>query len=325
MRIKKSSKYFLGVAVSLLLVSSNAFALDYPTKPINVIVASGVGGSIDLIARVIPDKMSEKLGVPVIVLDKPGSGGTIGADFVAKSKPDGYNILVFMPAHILRQTIDPKIPFNVLKDFEPICMYAYQPLVLVVKGDSKYKTIEDLIDAAKKNPGKLAFGHSGVGTTSHFSIELFKIATKTDVKHVPFQGDAQSTTALMGGHIDAVPSAMAPIISKVRSGDLRVLACLEETRPSEWPDIPTFKEKGYPEAVMYSWTGFAAPAGTPKEIVEKLDAAIRAAIKDPASQTGIKNLVFKDAYKGPSEFKQFIRSELEKFDRIAKEGGITVQ
>lgn len=304
---------------------SGAAAADYPTKPVNLVVAYAAGGSTDIIIRAMSDKLGEKLGQPAVVQNKPGSGGVIGAEYVAKSKPDGYNLLVLSLSHLLRQSIDSQMAVNVLKDLDPICLYVTQPLVVVVKGDSKFKSLEELVAFGLKNPGKLSFGSAGIGATSHFSGELIKAATKMKFKHVPFAGDAPNITALMGGHIDFLVTGLPIVSGKVASGDLRLLASLEESRSPDTKDVPTMKEKGYPDAVMYSWFGFAAPAGTPKEIGVKLDATIRAVIKAPATQAAIRKIGFSEAHKGAAEFGEFIRAEFKRFDKVAKNEGITVK
>ena len=196
------------VAVAGLLLASPANAADFPTKPVNLVVGFAAGGETDIVVRAMNDKLGEKLGQPAVVLNKAGSGGLVGAEFVAKSKPDGYNLLTLSLSHILRQSADSQMPVNVLKDYEPICRYVTQPLVVVVKGDAAYKTIEELIDFGRKNPGKLSFGSPGVGSLGHFSGEYFKATTKITYKHVPFQGSAPLTTALMGGHIDFLITAL---------------------------------------------------------------------------------------------------------------------
>ena len=316
---------FLTVWILLFGMIATAGAAGYPDRPVNLVVAYAAGGSTDIIVRAMNDKLTEKLGVPAVVLNKPGSGGLVGGEFVAKSKPDGYNVLVLSLSHLLRQAIDPQMTFDVLKDFEPICLYVTQPLVIVVKGDSKFKTVEELIDFGLKNPGKLSMGSAGIGATSHFSGELFKVATKVKYKHVPFAGDAPNITALMGGHIDFLVTGLPIVSGKVASGDLRLLASFEETRLPEMKDVPTFKEKGYPEAVMYSWFGFVAPKGTAKEIVGKLDTSIRSAVKDPATEGNIRKIGFNESYKAPADFAKFIKTEFDRFNKVAKEEGIVVK
>lgn len=315
--------WFCGV-VSFVM-ANGAWAIDYPTKPVNLVVSYPAGGSTDITVRLINEKVSERLGVPAVVLNKGGSGGLIGGEFVARSKPDGYTILVLSLAHIIRQAIDPKMPFDVLKDFEPICLYVSQPLLLVVKGDSKFNTIDDLFDYARKNPGKLSMGHSGIGGANHFAGELLKASTKLSYKWVPFAGDGACLAALMGGHIDFMGVVLPPVAGKLASGDLKALACFEETRLAEFKEVPTLKEKGYPDVVTYSWFAFAAPAGTPKEIIEKLDGAFKTAIKDPGTVAALKKIGCKESYMGPADFSKFIRSELERFDKLAKKERIILK
>lgn len=316
-----------GVLVLMVMAGTvtQSAAAVFPDKPVNLVVAFAAGGPTDVVTRALADKLSERLGQPAVVLNKPGSGGLVGAEFVAKSKADGYNILVLSLSHLLRQAIDPKMPIDVLKDLEPISLYVSQPLVIVVKGDSRFKTIEEMVDFGLKNPGRLSFGSAGIGTTGHFSGELIKVATKMKFKHVPFQGDAPTITALMGGHIDFLVTGTPAVAGKVAAGELRLLATLEEGRIPDFKDVPTMKEKGYPEALMYSWFGFAAPAGTPKDVTAKLDAALGAAIGNQTTQESVKKMGFSVLYRPQADFSKFVRSEFERFNKVAKDEGITVQ
>jgi tripartite-type tricarboxylate transporter receptor subunit TctC len=267
------------------------------------------------------EKLGEKLGAPAIVLNKPGSGGLLAAEYVAKSKADGYNVLVLSLAHLLRQAIDPQMTIDMLKDFEPITTYVSLPIVFITKSDSQFKTIDDLITYGLKNPGKLTFGHAGIGATSHLSGELFRLQTKIQLKFVPFAGEAPTMTAIMGGHVDFGGfGAPTP-----RGKDVRVIAALEEKRISYFPDVPTFVEKGYPKIVMPSWYGFAVPAGTPKDVVAKLHDALKAAIKDPATQATINNLGFNEIYRTHEETKTFVRTEYERFKELTTAAGIVVK
>jgi tripartite-type tricarboxylate transporter receptor subunit TctC len=303
---------------------SPAIAADFPTKPVNLVVGFAAGGETDIVVRAMSDKLGEKLGQPAVVLNKAGSGGLVGAEFVAKSKPDGYNLLTLSLSHILRQSADSQMPVNVLKDYEPICRYVTQPLV-VVKGDAAYQTIEELIDFGRKNPGKLSFGSSGVGSLGHFSGEYFKGTTKLTYKHVPFQGSAPLTTALMGGHIDFLITALPAVVDKVVSGDLKVLASFGGGRLEKIRDVPTLKEKGYPDVVLHGWFGYVAPAGTPKDVLEKLGKAMRDTIKDPAIGAAVTKMDFNEAYLGPEELRDYMKSELARFTEVAKREKIEIK
>ena len=316
------------VAVAVLVgavVVAPAPAADLPTKPVNLVVGFAAGGETDIVVRAMNDKLGEKLGQPAVVLNRAGSGGLVGAEFVARSKPDGYNLLVLSLSHVLRQAADPQMPVDVMKDFELLCRYVTQPLVVVVKGDSPHKTIEDLIEYGKKNPGKLSFGSPGVGSLGHFSGEYFKATTKITYKHVPFQGSAPLTTALMGGHIDFLITALPAVAGKVQSGDLKNLATFADARLGQIPNVPTLKEKGYPELVLHGWFGYVAPAGTPKDVLEKLGKALRETIKDPAIVAAVKKMDFTEAYLDPAQFRDYMKTELQRFSEVAKREKIEIK
>jgi tripartite-type tricarboxylate transporter receptor subunit TctC len=312
-------------AAMLLLAASSRAATDYPSKPVNLVIGFAAGGETDIVVRAMNEELGKRLGVPAVVLNKPGSGGLVGAEFVAKSKPDGYNLLVLSLSHILRQAGDPGMPVNVLKDFEPVARYVSQPIVLVVKGDSQFKTLESLIDFGRKNPSKLNFGSPGVGSVGHFSGELFKAETKVTYKHVPFAGSAPSITALMGGHIDLLITALPAVLGKVASGDLRILASFADARLPEMKDVPTLREKGYAQALISGWFGFVAPAGTPREVLDKLGQAMRATIKDPKLGEIVQKMTFNEAYLPAAELAEHMRSELARFSKIARDEGIVIK
>jgi tripartite-type tricarboxylate transporter receptor subunit TctC len=312
-------------AVAGLLLTGTVVAADFPTKPVNLVVGFAAGGETDIVVRAMNDKLGEKLGQPSVVLNKVGSGGLVGAEFVAKSKPDGYNLLVLSLSHILRQAADPQMPVNVLKDFEPICRYVTQPLVVVVKGDSPYKSLEELIEYGRKNPGKLAFGSPGVGSLGHFSGEYFKATTKLTYKHVPFQGSAPLTTALMGGHIDFLITALPAVVGKVLSGDLKLLATFSDGRLEKIKDVPTLKEKGYPELVLHGWFAYVAPAGTPKDVLDKLGKALRETIGDPTISAAVVKMDFNAAYLNPADLREYMKTELARFMDVAKREKIEIK
>jgi tripartite-type tricarboxylate transporter receptor subunit TctC len=217
------------------------------------------------------------------------------------------------------------MPLNVLKDFEPICRYVTQPLVVVVKGDSPYQTVEALIDFGRKNPGKLSFGSPGVGSLGHFSGEYFKANTRITYKHVPFQGSAPLTTALMGGHIDFLITALPAVVGKLASGELKAVANFEGERLEKIKDVPTLKEKGYPDLVLHGWFGYVAPAGTPKVVLEKLGKGMQETIKDPAIVAAVRKMDFHDAYLGPNDLREYMKTELTRFTEVAKREKIEIK
>lgn len=306
--------------IGLLLLSPISLLLagDFPTKPVNLVAGFGPGGTTDLAGRAMTDKMAKELEVPIIVLNKPGSAGLLGAEYVARSKPDGYNLYVIGMPMAIRQAIDPQMAIDILKDFEPISMFVVQPMIVTVRADSKFKTIDDLIDFALRNPGKLVYGSPGIGSGGHFCGEVLKANTKINFKHVPFKSDGETAVALMGGHIDFLTTGWGQLSGKVASGDFRILLSFDEIRYPEIKDVPTLKEKGFPEAIIFSFYGFVAPAGTPKEIIEKLDRAAKAAAKDPVTAETFKKMGFYVNYKGSTDFGKFLKSEVGKYITISK-------
>lgn len=315
---------FMGFAV-LLGAALAAGAAEYPEKPVNLVVGFAAGGETDIVVRALNDKISANLGGQTVVLNKPGSGGLLAAQTIANSPPDGYNLLVLSLSHVLRQAADEKTPFNVLADFEPISRIVTQPIVLAVKGDSRFRSIDELIEHARANPNTLNFGSPGVGSLGHFSGELFKSAARIQFKHVPFQGSAPGVTALLGGHIDFLVTALPAITGKVASGDLRILASFAEKRLPEMAGVPTFAEKGYPAVVMSGWFAFVAPAKTPPAVIQKMDRAVAKTLADPAVIEALGKLGFNPAHLGPAELKAFIESELKRASEIAKKENIVIQ
>jgi tripartite-type tricarboxylate transporter receptor subunit TctC len=317
-------KMMVVVFAGIWLSGVGLSAADYPDKPVNLIIGFAAGGETDTVVRALNDKLTANLGGQTVVLNKPGSGGLLAAQQVANAAPDGYNLLVLSLSHVLRQAADDKTPFNVLTDFEPVSRIVTQPIVLAVNKESPFQTIEQMIQYAKDNPNKLNFGSPGVGSLGHFSGELFKGATKISFKHVPFSGSAPSVTALMGGHIDFLVTALPAISGKVSSGDLRILASYADKRLPEMKEVPTFSEKGYPNVVMYGWFGFAAPAKTPPAIVQKLNQAVGRTIQDPGMEEVLKKLGFNPAYLTSAELKTFIADELKRAAEIAKRENIVI-
>jgi tripartite-type tricarboxylate transporter receptor subunit TctC len=322
------AKRILSLVVFSLMVaflnSTNADAGGYPDKPVNLVIGFAAGGETDTVVRALNDKLMTNLGGPTVVLNKPGSGGLLAAQHVANSPPDGYTVLVLSLSHVLRQAADDKTPFNVLTDFEPISRFVTQPIVLAVNGDSPYKTIEQLVQYAKDNPNKLNFGSPGVGSLGHFSGELFKSAAKISFKHVPFSGSAPSVTALMGGHIDFLVTALPAIAGKVASGDLRLLASYADQRLPEMKDVPTLSEKGYPNVVMSGWFAFVTPAKTPAAVVQKLNKAVADTVQDAGMVEILKKLGFNPAYISSAELKKYIADELTRASGIAKKENIVI-
>ncbi len=290
-------------AVSFFLLWATAGAADFPNKPIQVIVAWSAGASEDLRARALAPKMAEVLGQPFVVVNKPGAAGTVGASFVAKSKPDGYTLLGCSTGPVILGPVTKEGLDFTLESFAPISRYVNAPMVLAVKSSSSIKTLKDLVEAAKSSPGKLTYATSGTLGSPHFGMEMFSREAKIKLIQVPCQGDSASVTALLGGHVDMGASSLGPYKPHVDSGAFRLLATWQKNRMKFLPEIPTFTEAGYP-VVFPLWFGLVAPKAVPKEIVEtiyqttkKVLVENRAAIEDKYKLMGLElDLI------GPEEF-----------------------
>ena len=255
-------------------------AMDYPNKSIQIIVASAPGGSTDIAARIIGEKLAALLGQPVIIVNKAGGGGALAAKlFASATEPDGYTILAHWSALALIPILNPDIGFK-LNDFIAIAQPISTISMIAVKADSPWKTFDDFIKDARKNPGKLTYTTGGTGGANHFSGEHLKIETGTDIVYVPMEGDAAAVTAVLGGHVDMVISSMGVVSGYLKAGAMRALGTMYSKRIKDFPDIPTVKELGYPSLTAQGWLGYFLPAKTPRDVVEKLGKAFETAMND---------------------------------------------
>jgi tripartite-type tricarboxylate transporter receptor subunit TctC len=309
----------------LLLVSGSVLGQSYPSKPIRYIVPFPPGGSSDLIARAIAPKMSERLGQPIVVENRPGAGGMLGVDVVAKAEPDGY-IIGLAAAGALSSNVHlyPKMPFNPEKDLAPITNLAMIPFFLVAH-PSQASSLKQLIEQAKAKPGALSYGHGGQGSTMHLAGELLNMLAKVNVQSVPYKGSAPVSSDVLGNQIPFgvvdVPSA----ISNVKAGKLRALAVTSKTRIAAAPDVPTFEEAGVPGYEAVGWFGSVAPAGTPREIIQRLNLETRNALALPDVRERVIAAGTEPATTTPEEFAAYIREETKKWGEVVKAGGIKLQ
>ena len=270
------------IALALPPLGGRAGAADYPMREIEMIVSFPAGGPADTSARILAPKLSANLGFPIAVVNKPGGGGSLGADYVAKVKPDGYTIYNSTNSALtISPTILKDIPYKV-SDFTPIGAYAADLGVITVRAGGPAKTLDEFVEYAKKNPGKLNYGSAGLGTVSFFSMELFKLAYGLDIAHVPFQGTGPVKNAIMGGHVTVATSGFGSLAPLIRSGDLIPLVTTSPKRVPAFPNVPTMAEKGFAEASLNIWMGVYVPAKTPKPVVDVLTKAFNQAAKDPA-------------------------------------------
>lgn len=326
-RRKKIAVILSGAAIFLWMgILPPVMAQDYPTKLVELIEPYGAGGPTYIAAKIVAEKMSEVLGKPVAVMAKPGAGGTIGAAFAAKAKPDGYTLLVFNSgSNGVSLAIRSDVPYK-NSDFELLGQYGAQYLVMAVKADAPWKSVKDIIEYAKNNPGAMKYGTSGIGTSLHFGMELFKIAAGgLKIDHVPFKGGPEINSAMLGGHIHTGTLTYGVVKALVEAGKIRLLAVTSPKRAEDLPDIPTFAELGFPEVTLSAWYGIAAPKGIPREAAAKLKDVCRKAFQDPEVRKKLVGMGYMPTYRNAEEFTQFVAEQEKMYDRVAKSANIRVQ
>ena len=295
-----------------------AWAADYPTKPITLFVGYAAGGATDTAARIVANQVNKYLEQPMIVNNKPGGGSAVAADFVAKSKPDGYTLFNSTITTVIQTVINPNNPFKIT-EFTPIVGLYSMPLVIVVKGDSKLNTIEELIDYAKKNPNRLTMGTPGMNSVHHFALEIFKREAKIEVNHIPFQGDAPGVVGVMGGHVDVAFLGIVAVAEHMKGGTMKGLAMTTSKRVPQFPNLPTMAEKGFTKTgYIFSWGGVFAPAGLPGPILEKLSGAYQKAAPSPEVVLQLEKVGFTATYMNVKEFEHFVKEEYKRLTDIAQ-------
>jgi len=313
---KAFTKAATGFTVALIMGLSSAHA--FPDKSIKLVVPFAPGGGTDLIARTLAVEMAKDLGQPVVVENKPGAGTLIGTDLVAKSPPDGYTLVVASIAHSVNPSLMEKMPYSTDKDFAPVAMIVRSPNVLVVRADSPYKSVKDIVTAAKANPDKLTYASPGNGTSSHLSGALFADMAKVEIKHIAYKGSGPALTDLLGGQTDIIFATSGSVGSFIDSGKLRALAITSAARSSAYPSVPTVAEAGVPGYVMEGWYGFYAPAGTPAPVIEKLNAATRKAASSEAFKSKVVSEGMVVQTGTPAEFDAFVRAEIVRWSKLVK-------
>ena len=316
--------FFVVVVAALATVlPTHLAAQTWPTKPVRLIVPYPPGGGNDNLARIFSQKLGDKLGQPFVVENKPGAGTLIGTEAAAKSPGDGYTILLSsIVTHALAPALYAKVPYDPVKDFVPVTILAVAPTVLVVNKDFPAKSVQELIALAKAKPGKYTFASGGNGTTPHVSGEIFKSMTGTDLLHVPYKGGAPALTDLMGGQVDMMFDTAASAMPHVRSGKLRALAIATPKRHPDFPDLPTFAEQGLPDYSINSWYSLHAPAGTPRDVIQKLHGEVVIALRAPDVAERLRALNADPGGMPPDEFAVFVRQEADRYGQVIKKAGI---
>ncbi|ODS71371.1 MAG: MFS transporter [Bordetella sp. SCN 67-23] len=316
---KALSLGILGATVAL-----SVQAQDYPSRPINLIVPFPTGGTTDVLARALGQEMTKSLGQSVIVESKPGAGATLGADYVAKARPDGYTLLMGAVHHTIASSVYKKLPYDFQRDLVPITTVALVPNVLVVNTGIPAKNVQELIALAKASPGKLAFGSNGTGTGQHLIGAQFESMSGTKLLHVPYKGSGPLTTDLLGGQIAMSFDTVTPVLPFIKSGKLRPLAVTTIQRSSALPDVPTMDESGLKGFDMGTWFGVLAPAGTPPEIVAKLSQAMVKIIHAPEFRKKMADLGAEAIGDTPDQMKALIKNDTERFAKVVKEANVSL-
>ena len=312
------------IAMTLLTVTAS-IAQTFPSKPIKIVVPFGAGGVADLTARTVAQKLSESLGQPVVIDNKPGAGGVVAGDTVAKAEPDGYTLLLMSNATAVSAGLFKSLPFDTLRDFTPVSTLGFFDIAVVVPADSKFKTLGELIAFAKANPGKLNLGSINIGSTQNLAAELFKTTSGTDLQIVPFNGTPAVITALRGGQIDAALEILGPVLPQITSKALRALAVTGNKRASVLPDVPTAKESGLPTFVASSWNALAAPAKTPKDVIDRLNKDIAAAVNSPEVKKKLHALNVEASAGTPAQAAELLTSEIKRWGDVITRAKIAKQ
>ena len=316
----------LALASSLALTSGSAVAqAAWPTKPITLVVPFAAGGTTDVLARTLGEKLTQSLGQPVIVENKPGAGATLGADFVAKSKPDGYTLLMGAVHHTIAPAVYKKMAYDFQKDFAPVTVVALVPNVLVVNVGTPVKNVAELVALAKAQPGKLAYGSNGNGTAQHLIATQFENLTGTDLVHVPYKGSGPMATDLLGNQINLSFDTITPVLPFIKSGKLRPLAVTTAKRSAALPDVPTLEEAGLKGFDIGTWFGVLAPAATPKDIVARLNAEMVKVIQSPEFRKRMDEIGAEPIGNSADQMAQQIKGETEKFAKLVKDAKVTIE
>ena len=311
------------VAAALALSASFVLAQSYPSKPIRVVVPFAPGGPVDVVARLLAPKMNELLGQSLVIENKAGAGGNLGVSQVARSAPDGYTVLMTSSSFAVNPALTPDPGYNAEKDFTPIAVVASQPNFIVVNASFPARTLAELLQMARTQ--KLAFASPSSGTTPHLTAEnLFRVIAKVDIVHVPHKGAGPAALAVLSGEPPIGSLAVTAPIGFIRAGQLRALAISSAARSPQLPDVPTFTELGYPQIQDYTWVGFFAPAGTPPEIVAKLNDAMNRAIRAPDVREKLEQLLFEPVGGTPQQFSEYVRAEVAKWGAVVKQTGAKV-
>ena len=308
-------------AGALVIFSDGLGAQAYPAKPIRVVVPYAPGGTTDLTARLVGQKMQDAMKQNVLVDNRPGAGGVIGADIVAKAAPDGYTVLLAVPAELVILPHLQKVPYNTSRDLAPVSLAVVTPLILVVHPSLPVKSVKELVAFIKARPGQLSYASAGTGGVQHLAAELLKITLKLDMTHVPYKGAGPVMPDLLGGHVPMFFSGMPPAMPHVQANKLRALAVTTTRRSPAAPAVPTMEEAGVPGFDISNWFGYFVPSGTPAEIVNRLNAEINRGLAQPDVKEKLANVGAETVGTAAADLAKFVRAESDKFEKLIRLSG----
>ena len=321
---RRSLLTLAGGALAAATLPGSAVALDYPTRPVRLVVGFPPGGSADIVARIVAQALTERMGQTFVVDNKPGAGSNLGTEQVARAEPDGYTLMADSVSNAINPTLYKKLNYDQLKDLIPVASIDVVPNVMDINLDVPAKTIPEFIAYAKANPGKISMGSGGIGSSPHVAGELVKMMTGVDMQHIPYRGVAPATADLLGGRIQVLFDTLPAAIGNIRAGKIRALAVTSKKRTATLPDIPAMSEF-VPGYEADSFHGISAPKGTPREIVQKINADIRAVAAMPAVLARLDSMGVTPKLMSPEEFAAFTRSEKERWGKIIRRANIKVE
>ncbi len=322
--MSRIARFAAALLLAAFSASGAAFAVDYPTRPVKWVVPYPPGGTTDVLARIIAQWLSEKMGQQFIIENKPGGGNNIGVEFVVNAPPDGYTVLLVNPANGINATLYKNLPFNFIRDIAPVAGLVRSPNVMEVTTSMPVKSVKEFIDYCKANPGKINMASSGSGTSVHLSGELFKYMTGCQMLHVPYKGAGPALTDLIAGQVHVLFDNLPSSIGHIKGGRIRALAVTSAEREPSLPDVPTVGDT-VPGYEATAWFGMGAPKGTPREVIEKLNAEINRALADPAMQKRLAELGGKPIAGTPEDFGRVIADETEKWAKVVVSSGAKVE
>jgi tripartite-type tricarboxylate transporter receptor subunit TctC len=319
--------FFMGAAMLAAAAGSASLAQaqEWPTRPIRILVGFGPGGGTDIVARIVADSLSEVLGQPVVVENRPSGGGIAAANAVAKAPKDGYTALMMSNAHVVASVMYKTLPYDPVDDFQMVSMVGSAGLILVARKDFPANNLQELISVLKANPGKYNYGTSGVGTTQHFAVELMNQMTGVKMEHIPFRASPAAIAALLGKQIDLIMELIQTVRGHVETGELKAIAVTSSERFPSVPNVPTFIESGLPGYAVTSWYGLALPASTPAPIVEKITKAMQQVLEREKVQEQIIKIGALPKRSTPEELRKHIESEIQRWQQVREKAGIQQQ